>query len=211
METKYKITIGGWYQRTTLHLTEIYDLFFSGFSNLNLDRNKLKKYYDNFNFISIQREAGYLEFIKANTKDGIEVRYYEDGLYVLETESEDVLTAETKLKEYYNKILSPAISYIFSKGAPTPKILANIVISYPTGIGITTITPSKYRIDEEKFGKVYSQIESKGIIVCKTPKYIIIVSKANLSHEVSELLEMQIFFREFKDQLQRYLNIHRTI
>jgi len=103
---------------------------------------------------------------------------------VLETESEDVLTAETKLKEYYNKILNPAIAYVFSKGAPTPKILANIIISYPTGIGITTTAPNKYKINEEKFGKVYSQIESKGIVVCKTPKYIIIVSKSNLSHEV---------------------------
>ena len=176
-----------------------------------MDKNKLKEFHNNFEFVSVQRQAGYLESIKAITKEGIEVRYYEDGLYILEVESEYISSAEVQLREYYDRVLSPAISYIFSKGAPTPKVLANITVNHPAGIGITVANPASYKIDEKQFGKVYSCIESKGMLVYKTPKYIIAVSKTNLSSEVSELLEMQIFFREFKDQLQRYLNIHRGI
>jgi len=35
------------------------------------------------------------------------------------------------LAEYYEKKLSPAISYLFSLGAPIPKELANIETVYP--------------------------------------------------------------------------------
>ena len=35
-KSKYKITYGGWYQRTTLHLSEIYDLLALGHSKLDL-------------------------------------------------------------------------------------------------------------------------------------------------------------------------------
>ncbi len=208
---KYKITIGGWYQRTTLHLTEIYDLFSSGFSNLDLEKNKLQEFYRNFNFVSIKREAGCLEAIVALTKDGITVKYYEDGLYILQTEDEDVSLAEKRLREYYDKVLDPAVSYIFSKGAPTPKILANIKTVYPAGIGITDKDPNKYMIDDKKFGTVYSKVKSEGIVVFKTPNYIFVVSKPGLTNTISEIIEMQIFFREFKNQLQKYLNIHRDI
>jgi len=210
-KTMYKVTIGGWYQRTTLHLTEIYDLFSSGFSNLDLDKNNLKEYYRNFNFISVKREAGCLESIVALTKDGIEVKYYEDGLYVLQTEDENVVLAEDKLRKYHDNVLSPAVSFIFSKGAPTPKILANIKTVYPAGIGVIDESPNNYIIDESIFGTVYSKVESEGIVVFKTPKYIFVISKKNLIHTVSDIIEMQVFFREFKDQLQKYLNIHRNI
>ena len=209
--TKFKIIIGNWYQRTTLHLTEVHFLFNYGSSNLDLDKKILKNFHKKFNFASVKREAGCLEAVVARTKDDIEIKYYEDGLYVLEIESADVVGAETKLRKYYDEVLSPAISYIFSKGAPTPKILANIKIGYPAGVGIITPKPKKYVIDEKIFGKVYSRIESKDFVVYKTPNYVIVVSTEEFSHVVSELIEMQLFFREFKDQLQKYLNIHRTI
>lgn len=41
---QYKVTYGGWFQRTTLHLSEIYDLFAHGYSNLHLDKEKLKQF-----------------------------------------------------------------------------------------------------------------------------------------------------------------------
>ncbi len=208
---KFKITIGGWYQRTTLHLTEIYDLFSSGKSVLDLDKKVLSKYKKNFDFVSVKREAGCLELIKAITSTGIVVRYYEDGLYVLEKESFDVEKTEKELRDYCDNILNPAIAYIFSKGAPTPKILANIKTIYPAGIGISTKNPKDFKIDKNIFGQVYSHLESKDVGVYKTPKYIIVVSKDSFQNIVTELIEMQIFFREFKDQLQKYLNIHRTI
>jgi hypothetical protein len=207
-----KITYGGWYQRTTLHLSEAYDFLSSGVSHLKLDAKKLAELYAKLNFKSVTREAGYLEFIRAMTNDGIEIRYYEDGLYILETEAGASLKeGGEKLERYYHDILSPALGYIFSLGAPTPKVLANIKTTHPFVITTIQDAPESYKPDEGEFGDIYSTIASQEVVVHKTPSYIFIVSKPGTEQVVSELAEMQIFFREFKEQLEKYLNIHRNI
>src|SRR3977135_4501675 len=95
------ITFGGWYQRTTLHLTELYDFMANQSTKLALSGEKLEKAHHSLNLKSVDREVDYLEFIKATTNDGIEIRYYEDGLYVLELVSSDLDHAALRLKAYY--------------------------------------------------------------------------------------------------------------
>lgn len=207
---KYKVFYGGWYQRTTLHLSEIYDLLHRGHSNLPLDQNKLINLKDNLNLLSVTRENGYLEYVLAKNSDGIEIKYFEDGLYLLETEGDDVNTAHDKLKKYYLDNLNPAISYIFSLGAPTPKVLANIKLNHPTVVVVESKDHKNYKVDES-FGEIYSKIEADKFTVFKSPNYIILAVLKSELKNASNLVEMQIFFREFKDQLEKYLNIHRTI
>ncbi|MEK7608223.1 MAG: hypothetical protein AAB495_01460 [Patescibacteria group bacterium] len=214
MNQKLKVTYGGWYQRTTLHLSEIYDLLARGESNLNLSKEKLLELHRSFDLDSVTREAGYLEFVRARTKNNIEVRYYEDGLYVLEVELDALGGIEKSrklLEDYFTHTLNPGISYIFSLGAPTPKVLANIKTVHPVVVSVVQSNPKSFAPDQEIFGAVYSTIKSAEIIVHKTPGYIFIVSSPNMESSVEELVEMQIFFREFKDQLEKYLYIHRTL
>jgi hypothetical protein len=209
---KFKITYGGWYQRTTLHLSEIYDLFAFGKSNLNLPKDKLFHLYNRLELEKVTREAGYFEYVKAITKKGIEIRYYEDGLYILEIHSNDIEKAKKTLEDYFDKTLNPAIAFIFSLGAPTPKILANIKTVHPTVISLFQDNPENLEIDPENFGNIYSKISSDDIVVYKTPQYIFMASSPkNNRSTITDLVEMQIFFREFKDQLEKYLTIHRNI
>ncbi len=200
-----KIYFGGWYQRTTLHLTELFDLFAYGKSQLNLSTEKLKELKQGLDLVSVERQYDFLEYIKGQTNSGIILKYYEDGLYILETETADVAAGKSLLENYYNQRLHPAVSYIFSLGAPTPKVLANIQTVHPTLV----VTSGKIEI--EKYGQAYSVISSQGITVHKTPQYIIVVAPAGKREVAEGLVGMQIFFREFKDQLEKYLNIHRTI
>jgi hypothetical protein len=193
-----------------LHLSEIYDLFLRGHSSLQLDPVKLKEFCDGLNFQSVDRVAGYLEYVQAVTRDGIEVRYYEDGLYVLDIATADPKAGEAQLSTYFEQKLSPAISYIFSLGAPTPKVLANIKTVHPTVISVTSAKPAAFKLPAE-YGEVYSTISAKDVLVHKTPHYIVIVASPANEDRVRDLVEMQIFFREFKDQLEKYLNVHRTL
>ena len=149
----YAVIFGGWYQRTTLHLTEIYDFFSFRHSHPELDQTRLQSLHSQLSLTGVTREAGYLEYVQAKTKEGILIRYYEDGLYVLELGSSDVKSAQTRLQDYYQSTFEPAISYIY----------------------IFIAAPSKDKVP------------------------------------VFDLMEMQIFFREFKDQLAKYLDIHRRI
>ena len=205
----YTITLGGWYQRTTLHLTELSDFFTHGVTRLNLNKQKIQKLYEGLNLEFAVREASDLEYIKAKTNSNIGIRYYEDGLYILELESSDITKATKDLSHYFENIFEPAISYLFSLGAPTPKVLANIKRYHPTVVCVKSVNHQKYKIDEE-YGEVYSQITSGKVNVYKTPHYIFIVSSLP-NIETQSLVEAQIFFREFKDQLEKYLQIHRYI
>lgn len=204
----YRVTYGGWYQRTTLHLSEIYDLFAHGHSRLPLDAAKLQAFKDALGLVDVSREPGFLEYVCAHTASGIEIRYYEDGLYVLEMATEDIRSAHDTLGKYFEETLNPAVSYIFSLGAPTPKILANIHTSHPTVVSVSGTDATDFVPDAAVFGETYTKLSSNGITVYKTPEHIFIVGS---TVPLQGVVEMQIFFREFKDQLEKYLHIHRTI
>lgn len=210
-QKEYKVTYGGWYQRTTLHLSEIHFMFISGESKLNLSKEKLKSLHQGLELVEVSREPGYFEYVKAKTRSGIEIRYYEDGLYILEITTEDIKASEKLLEEYFQNKLNPAISYIFSLGAPTPKELANIKTVHPIVVSIYNEMDKNFTPDEPTFGEVYSKISSNNITVYKTTKYIFISTSETSNKSLRDLVEMQIFFREFKDQLEKYLHIHRTI
>ncbi|KHO55326.1 MAG: hypothetical protein QT10_C0003G0043 [archaeon GW2011_AR19] len=210
MNEEVKITFGGWYQRTSLHLTEVYDFLSKGESRLELSKNKLKEFHKDLNLKFAVKETGNLDFIKAETKNGIEIRYYEDGLYILEIKKTKNIESSVKLvKNYFENYFNPAINYLFSLGAPTPKILSDI--KEPHQIVITKFDEKHSEFDVlQKFGKVYSKTTSKEISVYKTPEYIFVIGAGN-EEVLASIVETQIFFREFKSQLHRYLSIHREI
>jgi len=208
--TTYTITYGGWYQRTTLHLSEVYNFLSYGTSHLDLSPTTLQKFHHKLQLTNVNRESGYLEYVKATTTSGIEIRYYEDGLYVLEISSDTISKGQETLETYFEECFNPAISYIFSLGAPTPKVLANIKTNHPVAVSFSPKDEKHFVLDESIFGKVYSSVTSGKITVYKTPAYIIVSAPLG-NKSINDLIEMQIFFREFKDQLEKYLHIHRTV
>ena len=204
------VYFGGWYQRTTLHLTEIANFFADGRSDLPLAKEKLIKLQEGLDLKRVSREAGYLEYVRAVSQEGIRIHYYEDGLYVLKLASNNIDEAKEKLENYYNEKFAPAIAYIFSLGAPTPKELANIKTVHPIAVGVVDKDPEGFEV-EAKYGEVYSSITSSELTVKKTPGFIFLVAEPKYKDFTEGLVEMQIFFREFKDQLQKYLDIHRKL
>ena len=81
-----KIYIGGWFQRTTLHLTEVWDFLKYGKSHLGFPQNDLDSARVVLAIADTTRENGPLEYIAVKTSIGINYRIYEDGLIVLEKE-----------------------------------------------------------------------------------------------------------------------------
>lgn len=212
------IYIGGWFQRTTLQLSEIYDFLKYAESELDLDKKKLVKLRDNLN---ISRDFGVsyhvegLECLKFSTNDNINIKIFEDGLIVInkkDIESITMFKEIDSLAEYYEKKLSPAISYIFSLGAPVPKELANIEKVYPYFIVLKD--GSREEIDNliaKTENEKYFEFNNDSYEVYRGDKYYFINNKTKTNFEVERYVEEQIFIREFKAQLHRYLNIHRII
>ncbi len=207
----HKIYIGGWFQRTTLHLTEMWDFLKHGTSHLDFPKDKLTEARNLLSLSEIRRESGPLEYIYVTTKESINFRIYEDGLIILEKDYRNLEDDFEKIKSYYDSKLSKALSYIFSKGAPVPKELANIKTILP--YIVTTTDASKDdagKIFSESGEEVYSVLSTKNIDVYRSPG-IILLNNLRDDNLTREIVESQIFFREFKSQLHRYLAIHREL
>lgn len=209
--TIQKIYIGGWFQRTTLHLTEFWDFLERGKSNFDFPQEKLDNARNNLSLEKVSREVGPLEYIFAQTGKGLDFRMYEDGLIVLEKEFKDLKSDFEMIRDYYDTKLSKAISLIFSKGAPVPKELANIKTILPYILTVSDATKEEAQsIFEESSESVYSVLSTKNVEVYRSSGLILInnLKDENLTREI---IESQIFFREFKSQLHRYLTIHRVL
>ncbi|MBO5096489.1 MAG: hypothetical protein J6B98_06410 [Bacilli bacterium] len=209
------VYIGGWFQRTMLQLSEIYDFLRECKTQLNLDQTKLEEYRKNLCIGKIDYSVAGEEYIKFTTSENITVKIFEDGLIVLNNQnvSEDTLFADIdKVTDYYEKRLSPAFSYLFSLGAPVPKELANIETVYP--YFIVCNNSSKDEISEllsrtEK--QKYFEFTNANYDVIRGDKYYFINNKKQSLDNIERYIEEQVFIREFKGQLHRYLNLHRII
>ena len=209
--TIQKIYIGGWFQRTTLHLTEIWDFLKHGRSNLDFPKEKLDEARDSLSLDGVSRESGPLEYILVKTGKEISYRIYEDGLIVLEKEFRLLKDDFEAIRDYYDNKLSKALSLIFSKGAPVPKELANIKTILPYIITVADATKEEIESTfKDSSEDVYSVLKTKNIEVYRSPG-MILINNLNDENLTREIIESQIFFREFKSQLHRYLAIHRIL
>jgi hypothetical protein len=208
-----KIFVGGWFQRTTLHLSEIYDFLKYAESPLDLNKKELVKLRNNLSIKNIKLEVDDLEYIKVISSKNIEVKIFEDGLIVLSKKSNKKIKNDiSDLTLYYEKKISPAISYIFSLGAPIPKELANIKTIYPYFVVLEQeqeIT-IKNLLDDFKQDK-YFEIKQKTFEIYRGDKLYIINNISERSIDIERFIQEQIFMRELKGQLHCYLNLHRII
>ncbi|MEK7531019.1 MAG: hypothetical protein AAB573_04065 [Patescibacteria group bacterium] len=206
-----KVHIGGWFQRTTLHLSESWKFLKHGATSLDIDHAALSAAHAQLELVSVVREMGPLEYIYAESARGVSFRIYEDGLIILERAHSEINEDFNIIREYYDNRLSAALNLIFSKGAPVPKELATIATILP--YIVTVKNAKKHEADTlltQHGEEAYSFVSSKSVEVYRSPGIIII---NNLEDEVAarEIIESQIFFREFKTQLHRYLDIHRAL
>jgi hypothetical protein len=207
-----QVFVGGWFQRTRLHLGEIYDFLQTAESPLNLDKAKLNALRDDLQISEVELTVDLLEYIKL-VSNNITVRIYEDGLVTLTTlHSDDLQEDINRLTSYYEQKLSPAFSYIFSLGAPVPKELANIKTVYPYFVRTNGATPERVKELLSEFNQEsYFTINRDEFDIYRGNKFYIIDQHGAHNDEVERFIEEQIFVREFRGQLHRYLNLHRTI
>ncbi len=207
--------VGGWFQRTMLQLSEIYDFLRMCKTELALDVEKLQEYRKNLEIGRIEYGVAGEEYILFTTAQNITVKIFEDGLITLNNGnvSNDTLFADIdKVTDYYENKLSPAISYLFSLGAPIPKELANIETVFPYFIVCDNATKEEIsellaRTEKQK----YFEFSNKKYDVIRGDKYYFINNKKTDLSTIERYIEEQIFIREFKGQLHRYLNLHRII
>ncbi len=209
------IYIGGWFQRTMLQLSEIYDFLRDGTSQLGFDQNRLTDLHDKLRIDSIEYGVANEEFVAFSTEDQIRVKLFEDGLIVISSDkvSEDTMLNDVEhLHTYYNECLSPTINYLFSTGAPVFKELSRVENIYPYFIVCDNASQKELSdLLAQTERQKYFEFDGKNYDVLRGDKYYFINDKKAPLETIERYIEEQIFIREFKGQLHRYLNLHRSI
>ena len=209
------VYIGGWFQRTMLQLSEIYDFLRECKSQLDLDPERLDELRKDLEIGKIDYGVAGEEYIEFTTALNIKVKIFEDGLIILNNQkvSEDTLFADIDhVTDYYENKLSRAFNYLFSLGAPVPKELANIESVYPYFVVCDNATKDEIsellsRTEKQK----YFEFNNDKYDVIRGDKYYFVNNKKQSFDNIERYIEEQVFIREFKGQLHRYLNIHRII
>ena len=175
------VYIGGWFQRTMLQLTEIYDFLRDCKSQLDLDPEKLQEFRKSLEIGKIDYGVAGEEYIEFTTALNMKVKVFEDGLITVNNTnvSDDTLFADLdKITDYYENKLSPAFNYLFSLGAPVPKELAHIETIYPYFIICDNVTKEDIsdllsRTEKQK----YFEFSSEKYDVVRGDKYYFINNK----------------------------------
>lgn len=152
-----KIYIGGWFQRTTLHLTEVWDFLKYGKSHLGFPQSELDEARAVLAVVEVARENGPLEYISVKTEVGINYRIYEDGLIVLEKDFSELKSDFQAIRGYYEEKLSKSLSLLFSKGAPVPKELANIKTILPYILNVADAEKTEVEKLFADFPKIFTR------------------------------------------------------
>lgn len=210
------IYIGGWFQRTMLQLSEIYDFLENQSSNLKkLDSKKLAELYNQLDIAELEYRVSGEEYIYFKSLNGIAVKIFEDGLITLnkaKVTEDTLLNNINEVQDYYENRLSKALNYLFSLGAPVPKELAGIKNVYPYFVVF-------HNADEKRVAEFLNKLEPQKYFNFNSTKYdmirgdkfYFINNKSKSNGEIERYIEEQIFIREFKGQLHHYLNLHRVI
>lgn len=197
------VYIGGWFQRTMLQLTEIYDFLRDCKSQLNLDPEKLQEFRKSLEIGKIDYGVAGEEYIEFTTALNMKVKVFEDGLITVNNTnvSDDTLFADLdKITDYYENKLSPAFNYLFSLGAPVPKELAHIETIYPYFIICDNVT-------KEDISDLLSRTENKNILnflvknmmLLEEINIILLIIKNNLLKILNVILNHKFLFVNLKD------------
>lgn len=209
------VYVGGWFQRTMLQLSEVYDFLRGTGGVAKLSEKKTAEYREALEIEELDYGVSGEEYLEFTTKPQIRVKIFEDGLITLRNmnvKSETLKADIQKVQDYYEKRLSPAINYLFSLGAPVPKELAGIANVYPYFIVLDKATKAEMQMLLDQTDKQkYFEFDNDRYDVLRGDKYYFINSKSKKLDEIERYIEEQVFIREFKGQMHRYLNIHRIL
>ncbi len=117
-----EIYIGGWFQRTMLQLSEIYDFLRDGTSQLKLNKHKLAELHEGLGIGSIEYGVQGEEFISIMTSEQIRVKIFEDGLIVLGTDQVLALVHQFRKSLLISKISIRILWFVIMPSVKTSRL-----------------------------------------------------------------------------------------
>lgn len=208
--------VGAWFPRTSLHLRELYRFLKDGEGVRGLDVRTVRSHWRSLSARNVSfHEEQELDFVRAACGD-IELSLSEDGVMLLKCGLADAKKAIRKLETFYTQKFGPAVSYLFSRGAPLPKVLTSIEDVYPIPLVVKHLSrPEVLQLLATFNDTLVSTVSSADVeLYSGTTVVVLNIFQGSLfaSEElIEEFVECIVFFREFESQLRSYLELHRSM
>lgn len=210
-----QIYLGTWFQRTSLHLKELFHFLKFHRSSIGLEEERLKHLWEALQVKEVQfigdSEFDHVEALCRNVTLSIS----EDGIILLTTDETDVKKAKKILESFYTEYFAPALTFLFSQGAPLPILLDQPKETYPLLlIGQNMKAGDLLKLFDVVDDSLITTLEGKNVVASLGDVlgvFDIQNSRRFSEAHVHELLHYVVFFREFEKQLSGYLQLHRKM
>lgn len=210
MEDERTVYTGGWFQRTSLYLEDVYNLLIAGqvVPNTGINPKKLKRILDFLDIEDVKRINGYLDFILIQCANNITVKIFEDGVYTIKHRTKDFHASFDIVKNFNNNI-SELLNRLFSRGAPMPRITEHFE-DYERYFVLKEIHDGSFEDNETMTSdQIVFSTNTERIYVKATDQTFFINHRPEVDTEI--IVEMQIFFEEVKNHLKEFKNEHNNI
>lgn len=210
-ERIYLIT---WIQRSTIHLEEVFDFLKGRFERLPLlESEKLSLLRKGLDIQSVAlTERNDFETIDAKLQE-LTFTMTEDGVFILSSPVNQIKENQSRLEAYYREKLGPTLMYLFSRGAPLPKALAEIKEIHPFVLVVKDAEDKEIDDLYRDLGETWDKEASSRTTQFFFGPALTVMRKVRKDPRrdasLEEILANVIFLREFYKQLRKYLNLHR--
>lgn len=210
MEIK-KIFIGSWYSRTQLHLGELHLFLTEGRSHLSLNKEKLLKFRKRLDpsAVSIIKKNGREILVAKLGKYDLE--YHENGLVLISIDpvSEKINQQMKSLADFTLHKIFDAFGFLYSQGAPIPKIFIALKSVLPYVVlteGATEKEVEGFFAEQEE--EIIQEIKNNESVIYCGKGLIVINGKTD---DNIELVRIFYLLNDAKSQFQKVLDLHRFI
>lgn len=204
------ISLGSWFPKTSLHFQEFFNFLKDQTVIAGLDKQKAKKLHqdlapENLEILTIHK----LRYIKG-TSGPYEFNYFEDGLLIISGPANNLKEDREKIEEFYHKIFTPALGYLFSLGAKGLEIIRTPGSEKKVYLCVDGATEEDLR---KLFGQnKYNEIEIEKLRVYAGESLMVIEEDKNTKDSaLKKVITYAIFFNEAKKHAGALLQTHRLI
>ncbi|MDA3802996.1 MAG: hypothetical protein PF488_03870 [Patescibacteria group bacterium] len=210
-----QVYVGSWYPRTLFHLNEMYQFLLTGESYVNLDKEKLKKLKSELNptEVELKQNKGQ-SYLKAKF-DIYQFESFESGLSLfscdcLSDDLEEMKGETKKMSEFAFKKVFSSFNYLYSLGAPIPKVFSALKSVMP----FVFVTEGISKEEVENFLKTRGETITKEFSSEKAEVYYgsnTIIIDGDLKFAKRIVKECVYYLHDAEAQLHKILNLHRYI
>lgn len=203
-----EIYSGTWLPRTHVHLDELYHFFADATTSSSLEQERLRQLRKRVGAKEFGFHKGVIDELHVNCVQGHFIAT-EDGVLVVKKVVKNLNQDYKRINDFFLSKILPAVSYLFSTGAPLPKVYKSLDSIMPVVIWASTAHQSDIEALFKAFGDtMHLHMQGKGKHVFFGEKITLVVSRKTLSEQFINYL---IFAQDMSRQMAKLTTVHRII